>query len=250
MAIEEKQRALEFVYVPDDVEGDIKYEISYDESKGKFPLSISTGGNGINYPLELFTEVVEFLSGKGIIESKVLSRTVPSPGSGIPSGPFSPPTAISASALLPTTSIPVSQVVKGMGGDTSVSSNVDPLASFDITSQSPVTIPQPNIGTSVPNGSPPIPQIVKGDDGGIVMHSPAPATTFSAMPDIPVMPVDPALAVPPPAAAPEMINRPVIRTRVNDVDPQSAEKEAAMLRAAQGKGAGKTVRKAHRAEGE
>lgn len=242
MAIEEKQRALEFTYVPDGMEGDLKYEISYDESKGMFPLTINTGGSDISYPLDLFTEVIEFLTSKGIIEPTVLSRTVPSPG-------MSPPVTIMATPAAPSpvdASIPVPQVTKSDAALSSLTANTDPLASFDITSVASV-IP-PSVGgplipdTPLPNnGAPPIPKIIKADADGIIMQSPAQATFF---------PVDSATQAPPSEMSSEMTSRPVIRSRVTGADPQSAEKEAAMLRAASGKGAGKTIRKAHRVEGE
>jgi len=232
MAIEEKQRALEFTYVPDGMEGDLKYEISYDENKGMFPLTINTGGSDICYPLELFTEVVEFLTNKAVIEPTVLSRTAPSPG-------MSPPVTIMATSAAPTGSsiIPVPQMTKSDAAF-SLTANTDPLASFDITSSASV-IP-PSVGgplipeTPLPStgGAPPIPKIIKADASGIIMQSPAQATFF---------PVDPAVQapVPPSAITSEMTSRPVIRSRVTGADPQSAEKEASMLRASSGKGAGK-----------
>ena len=232
MAIEEKQRALEFTYVPNDMEGDLKYEISYDESKGMFPISINTGGSDISYPLELFTEVVEFLSSKGVIHPNILRGTVPSHGL-----PVSAMAAATPSVLLPpnAASIPVPQVVRGGA----LSSNMDPLASFDITSQTSI-IPSSVGGTSptplAPTSAPPIPKIIKADADGIVMQSP---------PSIPFIPDTSASKI-----SSEMTMRPVIRSRVTGGDPQSAEREAALLRASSGKGAGKTIRKAHRAEGE
>ncbi len=245
MAIEEKQRALEFTYIPDGMKGELKYDISYDESKGMFPLTINTGGSDICYPLELFTEVIEFLTSKDIIKPTVLSRTAPSPG-------MSPPVTIVATSAAPASvgaSIPIPQVTKSEAGASSLTSNTDPLASFDITSSASV-IP-PSVGgplvpeTPLPStGAPPIPKIIKADASGIVMQSPAQATFF---------PVDPAIQapqVPPSEITSEMKSRPVIRSRVTGADPQSAEKDAAMLRASSGKGAGKTIRKAHRVEGE
>lgn len=247
MAIEEKQRALEFTYIPDGMKGELKYEISYDESKGMFPLTINTGGSDICYPLGLFTEVIEFLTSKDIIEPMVFSRTASSPGT-------SPPVTIMATSASPApvgASIPIPQVTKSEDSASSLTSNTDPLASFDITSSVSV-IPSSVEGPLIPEtplpstDTPPIPKIIKADANGIIMQSPAQAT-FS--------PVDPAIKAsqvpqaPPSKITSEMKSRPVIRSRVTGGDPQSAEKEAAMLRASSGKGVGKTIRKAHKTEG-
>ena len=62
MTIEEKPRAIEFTFVPENIEGDLKYDITYDEGNAAFPLRVSTGGNQMDYPLELFIDVVEFLA--------------------------------------------------------------------------------------------------------------------------------------------------------------------------------------------
>jgi len=235
MAIEEKQRALEFTFVPDNIDGDLKYDIIYDERNVVFPLSISAGGNRMDYPLELLVEIVEFLKSKGVIDSQILSRTVETPGSKSasivsPSAGFDQ--ALAAHLLPP-------QIVKQDGTTTttssSLTSNTDPLASFDITNQSSV-IPESVVMGAGPVNSeiPPVPIIVKSGAEGAVMHSPIAS----------IAPTDTA------APSSEMITRPVIRSRVTGQDPQSAEKEAAMLRAASGKGAGKVIKKAHRAEGE
>jgi len=250
MAIEEKSRVLEFTYTPDIVGCDIEYDISYDKSKGTFPLTVNSGGSNISYPLDLFTEVVEFLSSKGVIEPQVLSRTV------APHGEY-PPIAIKAS-VLPTprspvrapiparANIPIPQVTKSDGESFVHTSNVDPLASFDITTplisadfkESSIP-PTAELVQKMTGGSPPIPKIIKADGGGIVMHS---SEAQSEIPSVPVAP-DTSSRI-----SSEITSRPVIRSRVTGLDPQSAEKEAAMLRQAQGKGAGKAVRKAHRAE--
>jgi len=236
MAIEEKQRALEFTFVPDNIDGDLKYDITYDERNELFPLRVSAGGNGMDYPLELLVEIVEFLTSKGVIKPQILSRTIETPGANLDTVSRKLPAGVEpgsfAASLMPP------QIVKQDGTtatSSSLTSNTDPLASFDITSRSSV-IPESVAEASEPVGSeiPPIPTIVKSGEEGVVMHSPA----------TPAAPSDST------APSSEMITRPVIRSRVSGVDPQSAEKEAAMLRASSGKGAGKTIRKAHRTEGE
>ncbi len=172
MAIEEKQRALEFTFVPDDIGGDLKYEITYDDSNPVFPLQISTGGNRMDYPLALFIDVVDFLTSKGVIEPKSYAKTAV----------MATPKVVHNSAALqqfaptmPSSAIPIPQVVKGDGS--TLTSNTDPLASFDISSQgsvippsvaSPVA-PLPIVAPPADSpGVPPIPQITKADDGGII----------------------------------------------------------------------------------
>lgn len=117
MSIEEKQRALEFTYIPNNVgmDGDRKYDIVYNSDNRDFPLRISFGGSGIDYPLELFVEVVDFLTSKGIIQPKLISNN---------------------SFIKPQLQdIPIPQIQKKEGNiDVSqMSANIDPLASFDIT---------------------------------------------------------------------------------------------------------------------
>jgi len=249
MAIEEKQRALEFTFVPDDISGDLKYDIIYDESNPVFPLQVSTGGSRIDYPLDLFIDVVEFLTVKGIIKPKAYSRTVMTPGSTLQGTRPSPsiPTP-------PSSGIPMPHVIRGDGVDTpsQLTSNTDPLASFDITGDAP-KIPIPNILKTekapsekfVPSGNtPPLPTIVKSGSAGPVVgvvKSVDPVMMPDVMPST-ESPIEPS------SVSSEIISRPVIRSRVTGGDPQSAEKEAAALRAATGKGAGKTIRKAHREE--
>ncbi len=228
MAIEEKQRALEFTYVPDNVEGELKYEISYDESKGMFPLTINTGGSDISYPLELFTEVVEFLTGKGVIESKILSRTALTPGT--------PSVAMATSAAPNGPSIPLPEIQRADGTPV-LSANVDPLASFDITDGG--QLPTPELVKKMPSGSPPIPKIVKKSEGVVVASTPV-APAFSPIAEYAPSPV---------VVTKEMINRPVIRSRISKGDPLSAERDASDLRAARSAASGKTIRKAHRVEG-
>lgn len=247
MTIEEKQRALEFTFKPDNIEGDLKYDITYDDRNEAFPLRISSGGNGTDYPIALFVDVVEFLISKGVIEPKVHGKTVPAT---VASDEFP-----SIRTIISESPIPIPQVVKKDGTTVSaLTSNTDPLASFDITVPlisadfSETLIPStPELVKKMTGITPPLPKIIKSADGGIVMHSPPSVPDPDSVPvpvPVPVM----GLTKKPPSQ--EMINRPVIRSRVTGTDPQSAEKEAALLRAAQGKGAGKAIRSAHRLEGE
>ena len=236
MAIEEKQRALEFTFVPDNIDGDLKYDITYDDSNPIFSLQISTGGNRMDYPLELVVETVEFLTIKGIIKPKVLSRTVATPGTDCGLGP---PRNASERATVNAHLLPPKIETIGASTPSSLSSNTDPLASFDITGSAPLTA----INTKE-TVTPPIPEIVKSASGNAISPTDITAPTTSTAP------IASTTDTAPIASSSEMINRPVIRSRVTEGDPQSAEKEAAMLRASTGAGAGKTIRKAHRTEGE
>lgn len=249
MTIEEKQRALEFTFKPDNIEGDLKYDITYDDRNEVFPLRISSGGNGMDYPIALFVDVVEFLISKGVIEPKVLSKTVPAT--------FACDEFPSIRTIISESSIPIPQVVKKDGTTVSaLTSNTDPLASFDITVPlisadfSETLIPStPELVKKMTGITPPLPKIIKSADGGIVMHSPPSVPAPAPDPDSVPVPV-PVIGLTKKPPSQEMINRPVIRSRVTGTDPQSAEKEAALLRASQGKGAGKAIRSAHRPEGE
>lgn len=217
MAIEEKQRALEFTFKPDNLEGDLKYDIVYDDRNSIFPLRISSGGNAIDYPIGLLVEIVDFLTGKGILEPKVLSRTAPTASidPGTFSASLSPPTIEKKGGHGP-------QIEKKGGPHSSVhlTSNVDPLASFDITNDIPV---KTHAGVTIPSITstskvPPIPKIIKAGSGIVIDN-----TTF--------------------APSKEMVNRPVIRSRISNGDPLSAEREAAQLRNTKiGKGAKRVKR--------
>ena len=250
MAIEEKQRALEFTFVPDNIDGDLKYDITYDERNELFPLSISAGGNRMDYPLELVVEIVEFLTSKGVVNPHILSRTVETPGANMDTVSRKFPIRVEpgsfGDSLLPPM---IAKAESSVPMRNNLTSNTDPLASFDITGHSgsaplisvemteSATLPTPELVRRM-EGGPPLPEITKSD-GGIVMQPPSP-----------VIPPIPSTDTAPIKPSSEMISRPVIRSRVTGGDPQSAEKEAAMLRASSGKGAGKTIRKAHRGEGE
>ncbi len=224
MSIEEKQRALEFTFVPDNIDGDLKYDITYDESNPVFSLQISTGGNRIDYPLDLFVEIVEFLTNKGVIRKPAYTKTIVTPGA--------------ERATVNAHLLPPKIEKSGEAISPPLSSNIDPLASFDITNQSG-SIPTPAIVKKT-EGSIPTPEIIKTNI----------SSTGLTAPTITTAPTDSTEETAPIAPSSEMISRPVIRSRVTGGDPQSAEKEAAMLRASSGKGNGRTIRKAHRAEDE
>ena len=210
MPIEEKKRALEFTYTPDNANSDLQYDIIYDDSHEAFPLRISCGGGDTDYPLDLFVEIVDFLTAKGVIQSRGLSRTVPIHGMS---------STILATSAAPTGEpIPLPQIQKkgGGGSSTPLIENADPLASFDITAPlSDVNIEESSVL--------PIPEIAEKMGHGPSLVGPV-VTQQSSIPK-------------------EAITRPVIRSRVNKGDPFSAEKEAAALRAVTPEASGKTIRR-------
>jgi len=67
MPIEEKPRALEFTFVPENDSGS-RYEITYD-SQCQVPIEVSYNGTKLLMPVELFVEVVDFLNQKGVIKT-------------------------------------------------------------------------------------------------------------------------------------------------------------------------------------
>ncbi len=70
MSIEEKPKALEFTFSPMD-QPNSKFEIIYDSEK-EFSIIITNFNKAsLNMPLELLTEVVDFLRSKGVIENKI-----------------------------------------------------------------------------------------------------------------------------------------------------------------------------------
>ncbi len=212
MPIEEKKRALEFTYTPDNFDGDLKYDIIYDDSHEVFPLRISCGGGDTDYPLNLFVEVVDFLTAKGVIQPRGLSRTVPTTFS---SNEFPSVPGISNN---PGSSIPLPQIQKKDGEKSPIHfmANTDPLASFDITTplshidirESPI-LPTPELVERMEHG----PSLV----GPVITHQ-------NSIPE-------------------EAITRPVIRSRVNKGDPFSAEKDAATKRAMVSETSGKTIKR-------
>ncbi len=125
MSIEEKKKPLEFIFTPDNVPGPIgsgDYEIVYNpdyQSSGSimdlYPLNITNSGQSICCPIELFTEVIDFLTEKGIIEGKVKE------------------TNLVQTKIISTIPLPVidgvGETVLGQEG----SSSVQPFTSFDET---------------------------------------------------------------------------------------------------------------------
>ncbi len=70
MTIEEKPKALEFTFSPMD-QPNSKFEIIYDSEK-EFSIIITNFNKAsLNMPLELLTEVVDFLRSKGVIAPKI-----------------------------------------------------------------------------------------------------------------------------------------------------------------------------------
>ena len=74
MTIEEKPKALEFTF---SIEGNsnLKYEIVYDAKNIMEPIRINYGGLEMGVPVEFFTEVVDFLTSKGVIVPKIKITT-------------------------------------------------------------------------------------------------------------------------------------------------------------------------------
>ena len=141
MSIEERQRPLEFTYVPDNIDKGRKYDITYNPDNVAFPLRISYGASGIDYPLELFAEVVDFLISKGIIQSESMTKKT-SFSQGIP--------------------LPQIQKKEENENVSQMSANIDPLASFDIT------LPAVEVN---PQSVSPVAKIVESGKSGIVVDS-------------------------------------------------------------------------------
>ncbi len=70
MPIKEKPKSLEFTF---SIEGNpnLKYEIVYDTKNIMEPIRISYGELKMGVPVEFFTEVVDFLTSKGVIAPKI-----------------------------------------------------------------------------------------------------------------------------------------------------------------------------------
>lgn len=207
MPIEEKPQLLEFSCT---IEGmkDISWNIKYDPNN-KIGLQVSGNGQTFHCPVELFGDVTAFLQSKNIIKPNVLTRARTAPGM--------PESGTFAHSLLPPS-------ITGQGDAPVVVNNVinngpplDALASFDITNESsdldPPTVNNTTVENTVKVGA-----ASAASTGGV---SVTPQTTS------------------------EVINRTVIRTRVNKDDPQSAEKEAALIRGTGAAGAKKTIKKKH-----
>jgi hypothetical protein len=208
MPIKEKPQLLEFNCTLEGM-SDVEWNVKYDPNDKIAPLHISGNGQTFHCPVELFGDVTAFLRSKNIIKPDVLTRSRTAQTPGFESGTF-------ASSLLP-------PKVEGQGDAPVVVNNVAPggppidaLASFDITN--------PEAGLKAPDVV-----LTGGDDDG-----PYPGSFTTS--DAPVIT---------PNTKSEVINRPVIRTRVNKDDPQSAEKEAAAIRGVGAAGAKKTIKKKH-----
>lgn len=225
MPIKEKPQLLEFNCT---IEGmsDVEWNIKYDPNDKIAPLHISGNGQSFHCPVELFGDVTAFLRSKNIIKPDVLtrSRTIQTPGS---------ESGTSVSSLLP-------PKVEGQGDAPVVVNNVahsgppiDALASFDITA--------PEAGLKAPD----IVLTGVGDDSQSNYASGIEYDIEHNSATIGPPPAKVAGNVVTPNAKSEIINRPVIRTRVNKDDPQSAEKEAAAIRGVGTAGATKTIKKKH-----
>ncbi len=84
MSIEEKKKPLEFTFIPDSTTGAVEvigFEIVYDPEHmttiGKmYSIMLTNNGQSINCPIELFTEVIDFLVEKGIIEGSLKEKNL------------------------------------------------------------------------------------------------------------------------------------------------------------------------------
>jgi hypothetical protein len=94
----------------------------------------------------------------------------------------------------------------------------------------------------------PIPEVEKSGEQGDEESSDVPkieAVPFASFEVAPTQDVEiEPVVTEQPKAPSEIINRPVIRTRINDSDPLSAEKEAAEIRGKGGSGDKKTIKRA------
>ncbi|MHA1470336.1 MAG: hypothetical protein ACTSSP_07215 [Candidatus Asgardarchaeia archaeon] len=166
MAIEEKNKALEFIFTLDKADKEkVTYDIIYDSNDETFPITIKDGDESTGFPLELFVEVVAFLRGKGIMQSSVRGSF----GGGVIPMPI-----IEARDNLIAESDSVAIEAPVIIRD----SNVDPLSSFDISKTLNATVPQEEkaqpVGPVVSEGDevateevvkrPVIRSRVKGDD--------------------------------------------------------------------------------------
>ena len=207
MPIEEKPQLLEFDCKLDSMPS-VVWNIKYDPIGGH---NLQVIGNGQDFivPVELFGDVTAFLQSKNIIKPNILARgrTVSTPTPTF--GPL-------AQSLLPpkidgTNNMDIAPVVRG-------GAPMDALASFDITNDAS-TITQPSVT-----------QPVAIDEIDEIIESIEPVTEATVI-KVGDKAVDP-------KAEREIPKRVVIRTRVSGDDPQSAEKQAAILR-----GEGKEVKK-------
>ena len=212
MSIEEKPQLLEFSCILDSMK-DITWNIKY-EPTGEHNLHIEGNGQYFNCPVELFKDVTAYLQSKKIIEPdvNVRGRTVPTPG--FTPGGF-------AESLLPPT-IEGSDNINTSVASVKSGSPMDALSSFDITDEAS-NLTQPKVENTAVNN--------------VVVEN---SNTF----------VQPSIQVGENKVTSEtkseIPNRPVIRTRVSGDDPQSAEKEAEILRGTGAAGEAKKIKKKHK----
>jgi hypothetical protein len=206
MPIEEKPQLLEFNCTIEGMD-DVSWNIKYDPND-KIGLQISGNGQTFHCPVELFGDVTAFLQGKNIIKPNVLTRsmTAPTPAFEPGSYPLLTPPKVEGQ-----TDTSVNKVV--ISGPP-----MDALASFDITAGASDLKP-PTVNNAEVKSATIEPSHVqaKPNEGAVVTSK-----TKS-----------------------EIINRTVIRTRVNKDDPMSAEREAAEIRGTGAAGAKKTIKKKH-----
>jgi hypothetical protein len=240
MAIEEKQRALEFTFIPKEMTGDLKYDMIYDDRDKDFPLEVSIrGGGSVKYPLSLFIEVVDFLAEKGIIKREISQKRLEA------SNLFSSDTNVKAYEE----GITVPEIVRtNKGKGLSEKGNIDPLSSFDITSSLIAKYPAGDDDEKLSQSNKddteatlPIPDLTKIKDTEKQQVTPLVKNTNTITSSVQSKKISPELQA-------ELSSRPVIRSRVSGDDPMSAEREASIIRAAQGKGAGKTIKSRHEAQ--
>ena len=134
-------------------------------------------------------------------------------------------------STLLTDGIPVAKITREEDSMVKIAATVtnqtDPLASFDITSPESHLNGGPSISnTNADTISTPLPSITKLDPVDV-----------KNVPSIPVV------------EDISLISRPVIRSRIVDInDPQQAEREGALIRSQHSKGDKRNVKRAHREE--
>lgn len=228
MPIKEKPQLLEFNC---SIEGmpEVEWNIKYDPNDKIAPLHISGNGQSFHCPVELFGDVTAFLQSKNIIKPNVLTRARTAPGM--------PESGTFAHSLLPPSITGQKDAPVVVNNVVNSGPPMDALASFDIT--------DPEAGLKAPD-------IVLTGVGNDSQSNYASGIEYDVEPNSATIgppPPPPPAKVAGPAITPntksEVINRPVIRTRVNKDDPQSAEKEAAAIRGVGSAGAEKTIKKKH-----
>lgn len=216
MPIEEKPQLLEFNCTLDEFP-DILWNVKYDPNNNVQGLHVTGNGQNFHCPVELFKEITDFLQSKNVIKPQTTMRSL--------NNSFTHTSELKKSSSLRPPVIEESKPKpKSNTSDTPFAKSppMDALASFDITindtESEKLEAPKTDIKN---NGQPEI-------------KSPSPVNEVEK--DIDTSKNED-----------EVINRPVIRTRVREGDPQSAEKEAAMLRKKNSK---KTIKRKHKEENE